>query len=244
MRTAAASPGGSGGRAPSGQGRGLAAAAATGRCRRRGRRREQAAPPARRRPDRLLRRPVRPAQLVQVVKADDYNADPGNDREIVRDFTRPRGAILTADGVVLAESVPSNDRFKLPARVPDGRPVRRRHRLLLVPLRHRRRRAAVQRRARRPHATAEAAGLCQPLQRRGQHRRRAAHAAQRHPDSRQGGARRPGGLGRRARPAHRRHPGDVELPELRPEPPRHPRLRRRQGGRDALLRRPGASRSS
>ena len=36
-----------------------------------------------------------------------------------------------------------------------------------------------------------------------------------------------GGLGRRARADDRRGPGDVELPELRPQPDRRPRLRRR-----------------
>jgi penicillin-binding protein A len=60
------------------------------------------------------------AQLnwLHVVKADSYNSDPRNDREIIRDFTRPRGAILTADGVVVARSVPSNDRFKLQREYP------------------------------------------------------------------------------------------------------------------------------
>ena len=62
------------------------------------------------------------AQLnwLQVVKADDYNKDPRNDREVVRDFTRPRGSILTADGVVIAQSVPSNDRYKLLRSYPTG----------------------------------------------------------------------------------------------------------------------------
>ena len=62
------------------------------------------------------------AQLnwLQVVKADDYNKDPRNDREVVRDFTRPRGSILTADGVVIAQSVPSNDRYKLLRSYPAG----------------------------------------------------------------------------------------------------------------------------
>lgn len=35
-----------------------------------------------------------------------------NTRAILRDFTRPRGAIATADGVVIAKSVPSNDRYQ------------------------------------------------------------------------------------------------------------------------------------
>jgi peptidoglycan glycosyltransferase len=62
------------------------------------------------------------AQLnwLQVVKANTYNNDPRNNRKIVRDFTRPRGSIVTADGVVVAESVPSNDRFKLQRVYPTG----------------------------------------------------------------------------------------------------------------------------
>jgi peptidoglycan glycosyltransferase len=49
---------------------------------------------------------------LQVVKADSYNKDPNNTRAVVRDFTRPRGLILTADGQVLAQSVPVADRYK------------------------------------------------------------------------------------------------------------------------------------
>ena len=62
------------------------------------------------------------AQLnwLQVVKASDYNNDPRNDRQVIRDFTRPRGNIVTADGVVLATSVPSNDRYKLQREYPTG----------------------------------------------------------------------------------------------------------------------------
>ena len=70
--------------------------------------------------------------LVQVVRADRYDADPGNNRAVVRDFTRPRGSILTADGVVIAESVPSTDRYRYQRRVPDRRAVRQRQRLLLA----------------------------------------------------------------------------------------------------------------
>jgi peptidoglycan glycosyltransferase len=58
--------------------------------------------------------------FLQVVKANDYNKDPLNDREVVRDFTRPRGSILTADGVVIAQSIPSNDRYKLLRTYPTG----------------------------------------------------------------------------------------------------------------------------
>src|SRR5215207_4503529 len=50
---------------------------------------------------------------LQIVKAEEYNKDPRNNREVVRDFTRPRGNIVTADGQVIAESRPSADRYKL-----------------------------------------------------------------------------------------------------------------------------------
>jgi peptidoglycan glycosyltransferase len=58
--------------------------------------------------------------VVQVVRADQYNTAPGNNRAVVRDFTRPRGEIISADNVVLAESVPSNDRFRYQRRYPTG----------------------------------------------------------------------------------------------------------------------------
>jgi peptidoglycan glycosyltransferase len=50
--------------------------------------------------------------VLQIVRADSYNANPLNTRQVVRDFSRPRGLIQTADGVILAQSVPSNDRFE------------------------------------------------------------------------------------------------------------------------------------
>ncbi len=48
---------------------------------------------------------------LQVAKAKSYNADPRNTREVVKDFSRPRGSIISRDGVVLAKSEPSNDRW-------------------------------------------------------------------------------------------------------------------------------------
>ena len=54
------------------------------------------------------------AQLtyVQVVRAEQLTADPQNFRVSERDFARSRGKILTADGVVLAESIPTDDLLK------------------------------------------------------------------------------------------------------------------------------------
>jgi peptidoglycan glycosyltransferase len=58
--------------------------------------------------------------VVQIVRADRYNEDTANDREAVRDFSRDRGAIITADQVIVAESIDSNDRFKKQRRYPTG----------------------------------------------------------------------------------------------------------------------------
>lgn len=49
---------------------------------------------------------------LQVVQAHKLDHDPRNTRQAVADFSRPRGAIQTADGVVLAQSVPSPDQYK------------------------------------------------------------------------------------------------------------------------------------
>ena len=43
--------------------------------------------------------------LVQVFRADELNAHPDNPRAVQREFNRPRGDIVTADGVLLAETV-------------------------------------------------------------------------------------------------------------------------------------------
>lgn len=42
--------------------------------------------------------------LVQVFRADSYNDNPNNTRAVTRDFNRPRGQIVAADGTVLARS--------------------------------------------------------------------------------------------------------------------------------------------
>ena len=48
------------------------------------------------------------AQLnwIQVVRADHYNHAAGNVRSVKRDFDRPRGQIISADGTVLARPGP------------------------------------------------------------------------------------------------------------------------------------------
>ena len=55
-----------------------------------------------------------------VFEAAELNDNPNNTREILRDFTQPRGTVTTADGVVIARSVPSNDRFELQREYPEG----------------------------------------------------------------------------------------------------------------------------
>jgi peptidoglycan glycosyltransferase len=56
----------------------------------------------------------------QIIGADSLNQHPANTRAVVRDFTRARGAVQTADGAVLARSVDSKDDFKLQREYPEG----------------------------------------------------------------------------------------------------------------------------
>ena len=65
-----------------------------------------------------------------IFQADELNANPANTRDILRDFSQPRGSVATADGVVIARSVPVGRPLRVPARVPRGPAVRPRHRLL------------------------------------------------------------------------------------------------------------------
>lgn len=62
------------------------------------------------------------AQLnyVQVLRADDLANHPGNNRVAVRDFSSPRGEIRTADGVVIARSVPVETPFERLRQYPEG----------------------------------------------------------------------------------------------------------------------------
>ena len=61
--------------------------------------------------------------VLQVNKQESLAADPRNDRQTIRDFNRPRGEIVSADGVVLARSVPvtdAGDDHKLQREYPTG----------------------------------------------------------------------------------------------------------------------------
>ena len=53
---------------------------------------------------------------VQVVEAHKLANDPRNGRIATRDFSRERGSIESADGAVLATSVPADDAFQILAR--------------------------------------------------------------------------------------------------------------------------------
>jgi len=46
---------------------------------------------------------------IQVIDKDDLDANPLNTAQVRRDFNRPRGSISTADGVLIAQSVPNPD---------------------------------------------------------------------------------------------------------------------------------------
>jgi penicillin-binding protein A len=48
---------------------------------------------------------------LQVIDANTLANDPRNSRTYLKDFTRPRGEIISADGKVLARSVPSKDEY-------------------------------------------------------------------------------------------------------------------------------------
>ena len=62
------------------------------------------------------------AQLnyIQVFRADRLNTKPGNSRPIDQAFNRARGQVVTADGVVLARSVPVDDRYQYQREFPEG----------------------------------------------------------------------------------------------------------------------------
>ncbi|MDQ4132674.1 MAG: penicillin-binding protein 2 [Actinomycetota bacterium] len=57
---------------------------------------------------------------LQIVDADRLNDHPANTRTVVRDFSRPRGVIQTADGRVLAVSNPTEGEFKRLRTYPEG----------------------------------------------------------------------------------------------------------------------------
>ena len=57
---------------------------------------------------------------LQVVSAARLANHPGNVRAVLRDYSEPRGQIVTADGTVVADSVPSHDEFQRLRTYPTG----------------------------------------------------------------------------------------------------------------------------
>lgn len=57
---------------------------------------------------------------LQVFHADALNHNPLNTRDVVQEFEQARGAIISADGVTLAQSVPSHDQYKYQRQYPEG----------------------------------------------------------------------------------------------------------------------------
>ncbi len=57
---------------------------------------------------------------LQVVHARALEANPLNGRAVVKEYTAKRGDIVSADGVTLAASVPTNDQFKYLRKYPTG----------------------------------------------------------------------------------------------------------------------------
>lgn len=57
---------------------------------------------------------------LQVLAAPRLTEDSRNIRRVLRDFTRPRGRILSADGEVVARSVPSDDELEYQRLYPQG----------------------------------------------------------------------------------------------------------------------------
>ncbi len=57
---------------------------------------------------------------VQVVRANSLNHDPRNGRAVVKEYDTKRGDIVSADGVTLAHSVATTDKFKYLRQYPQG----------------------------------------------------------------------------------------------------------------------------
>jgi len=57
---------------------------------------------------------------VQVFESEELTANALNTRRVIRDFGQRRGAIITSDGVVIAESVDVEGRFARQRRYPEG----------------------------------------------------------------------------------------------------------------------------
>lgn len=57
---------------------------------------------------------------LSVFHANALDNNPHNTRDIIAEFVEPRGAIISADGVTLAQSLPSKDQYKYQREYPEG----------------------------------------------------------------------------------------------------------------------------
>ena len=60
------------------------------------------------------------ATYIQIVKADDYRADPRNQRVLLEEYSRQRGKILTSDDQLIASVKPTDGRLRYQRTYADG----------------------------------------------------------------------------------------------------------------------------
>lgn len=58
--------------------------------------------------------------VIQAFRSEELNARPGNSRPVDLAFSKPRGSVLTADGVILSRSVPIESRKKYQREFPEN----------------------------------------------------------------------------------------------------------------------------
>ena len=182
----------------------------------------------------------------QVGRKEELDAEFDNTRQVLREFNKPRGPIVTADGIVAAISYPDRRRrrpLQVPARVPDRRPAVRGDRLLHVRLRRRPRSSgstATCSPARPPSSRCAASATCS----RARSTTPAPCSWPLRADAQEvakfllGGRT---GLDRRDGAGDRCGAGDVQQPDLRPEHVRQRRVRGRPAGRSPTCRTPPAN---
>ena len=156
--------------------------------------------------------------VLAVGRQQELNADPRNNRQTERDFNRPRGAIVAADGTVLARSVPTprGDQFRYQREYPTGDLFGNVTGYYTFSFGSTQLERTAERRADGRHRRAEVAGDRWTVQRHRQHRQRVADDAARCATGRRRRARHPRGLGRRDGPAHRCSDRDDQQPALQP----------------------------
>ncbi len=146
---------------------------------------------------------------------------PAERRAVVKEYTAKRGDIVSADGVTLATSVPTNDQLKYLRKYPTGFSVRPDHRVLLFHLRLGRRRAHLRQGAHRkqePLPTADQPERApQPADEQQSEPVDHPHRSGQAPGRGQRSAGRPNWFGSGPGPPQRGHPGHVLQPDVRPE---------------------------